>query len=217
MLTPDDFVPILERTGMIVAVGRWILRTAFTQCHIWNRIQKDFRISVNLSYVQVKKSDILRDVETALITSSVNPNNIVLELTESGYIDNIDKLHDLIEDFIALGMNIDIDDFGTGYSNLRYLQYLKADTLKLDYSFVQKAIGGNEGDRKIIRHITEMAHELNMDVCMEGVESENDIEKLLEYKPDRFQGYFFGKPCNNEDFFKYHIRADEKYKFQENL
>ncbi|MCR4821641.1 MAG: GGDEF and EAL domain-containing protein [Treponema sp.] len=208
ILAPDDFIPILERTGMIVSVGRWILRTAFMQCAEWNRLQKNFRVSVNLSYIQVKKSDILRDVETALLISEVNPKNVTLELTESGYIDNGDELQALTESFSNLGVNVDIDDFGTGYSNLRYLQYLKANTLKLDYTFVQKATGGNEGDRKIIKHITQMAHELGMQVCMEGIEEKSDIEKLIDYGPDKFQGFYFGRPCNNVDFREHHLRLD---------
>ena len=208
ILSPDEFVPILERTGMIVSVGRWILRNAFVQCKEWNRLQKDFRMSVNLSYIQVKKSDIIRDVETALLISDVNPCNVTLELTESGYIANGDELQALTESFSNLGVNVDIDDFGTGYSNLRYLQYLKANTLKLDYTFVQKATGGNEGDRKIIKHITQMAHELGMKVCMEGIEEKSDIEKLIDYEPDKFQGFYFGRPCNNIDFREHHLRLD---------
>ncbi|MBR1402977.1 MAG: GGDEF and EAL domain-containing protein [Treponema sp.] len=208
LLNPDEFIPILERTGMIVSVGRWILRTAFTQCAEWNRVQKDLRVSVNLSYIQVKKSDIIRDVETALLISEVNPKNVTLELTESGYIDDGEGLRALTESFANLGVNVDIDDFGTGYSNLRYLQYLRANTLKLDYTFVQKATGGNEGDRKIIKHITQMAHELNMEVCMEGIEEKSDIEKLIEYGPDKFQGFYFGRPCNNVDFREHHLRLD---------
>lgn len=210
MLSPEEFVPILERTGMIVSVGRWILRTAFSQCRDWNRLQKNFRMSVNLSYVQVQKSDVLRDVETALLISEVNPGNITIELTESGYIDNGAQLQELTENFARLGLNVDIDDFGTGYSNLRYLQYLKANTLKLDYTFVQKATGGDEGDKKIIKHITQMAHELGMKVCMEGVETEEDIEKLLIYNPDKFQGFHFGRPCNETDFREHHIKLDVK-------
>ena len=208
ILNPDEFIPILERTGMIVSVGRWILRTAFMQCAEWNRLQKDFHVSVNLSYIQVKKSDIIRDVETAMLISEVNPKNVTLELTESGYIDNGDELQRLTEAFSNLGANVDIDDFGTGYSNLRYLQYLKANTLKLDYTFVQKATAGNEGDRKIIKHITQMAHELGMQVCMEGIEEKSDIEKLIEYGPDKFQGFYFGRPCNNIDFREHHLRLD---------
>ena len=208
MLHPDDFIPILERTGMIVSVGRWILKTAFSQCREWNRIQKDFKISVNISYVQVQRSDILSDIETAKITSGVNPNNITLELTESGYIDNSQALQELTEAFATRGFNVDIDDFGTGYSNLRYLQYLHASTLKLDYTFVHKATHGNDGDSKVIKHITQMAHELNMKVCMEGVESKDELAKLQDYAPDKFQGFFFGRPMTATHFREHHLRPD---------
>jgi len=217
-LSPDEFIPILEATGLIIPVGRWILLTAFNKCHEWNRTQKDFHMSVNLSYIQVKKSDILTDVQVALSASGVNAANITLELTESGYMDSENELQKLVSEFNKLGLKVDIDDFGTGYSNLRYLQYLNAYTLKLDYSFVHKATGGDEGDRKVIRHITQMAHELDMLVCMEGVETEEDIEKLLEFEPDKYQGYFFGRPCNDVDFREHHIRPDSKldtYKHKE--
>lgn len=208
MLHPDDFIPILERTGMIVSVGRWILKQAFSQCREWNRIQKEFKISVNISYVQVQRSDILSDVETAKVTSGVNPGNITLELTESGYIDNAQALQELTEAFASRGFNVDIDDFGTGYSNLRYLQYLHATTLKLDYTFVHKATHGNDGDSKVIKHITQMAHELNMKVCMEGVESKDELAKLMVYEPDKFQGFLFGRPMNAVNFREHHLRPD---------
>ncbi|MBQ3670789.1 MAG: EAL domain-containing protein [Treponema sp.] len=210
MLSPDEFIPILERTGMIVPVGRWILKTAFNQCREWNRVQKEFKMSVNLSYIQVRKSEIVEDVETALVASGVNPANVTLELTESGYIDNALGLQRLTENFAKLGVNVDIDDFGTGYSNLRYLQYLHATTLKLDYTFVHRATNGNEGDKNVIKHIAEMAHELKMKVCMEGVETAEDVEKLLVYSPDKFQGFYFGRPCSAVNFRELHVRPNAK-------
>ncbi len=163
---------------------------------------------MNISYVQVQRSDILSDIETAKITSGVNPNNITLELTESGYIDNSQALQELTEAFATRGFNVDIDDFGTGYSNLRYLQYLHASTLKLDYTFVHKATHGNDGDSKVIKHITQMAHELNMKVCMEGVESKDELAKLQDYAPDKFQGFFFGRPMTATHFREHHLRPD---------
>ena len=120
----------------------------------------------------------------ALEKSGVNPKNITLELTESGYMDNAQELQNLVASFQKMGINVDIDDFGTGYSNLRYLQYLNASTLKLDYSFVHKATGGDEGDRKVIKHISQMAHELGMKVCMEGVETLEDIFPLRPRNAD---------------------------------
>ena len=207
-LSPDEFVPLLEKSGLIIPVGRWILLTAFNQCREWNLLQEKFRMSVNLSYIQVKKSDVLTDVQIALTKSGVNPHNITLELTESGYMSNDQELQELLDAFKAMKLNIDIDDFGTGYSNLRYLQYLHASTLKLDYTFVRKATSGNEGDTKVIKHITQMAHELNMTVCMEGIESKSDIDKLRQFEPDKFQGFLFGRPMSAAQFREHCLRPD---------
>ena len=209
-ISPEEFIPILEESGLIIPIGRWILLTGFTQCKEWNKIQKDFHMSVNLSYIQVKKSDVLSDVQMALERSGVHPENITLELTESGYMDNTEDLQALVENFRSMGLKVDIDDFGTGYSNLRYLQYLHAATLKLDYSFVHKATGGDEGDSKVIKHITQMAHELDMAVCMEGVETEDDIKKLEVYNPDKYQGFFFGRPCPAVQFREHYLRPDSR-------
>lgn len=211
IVSPEEFIPILEKTGLIIPVSRWLFSTGFKQCVEWNRVQKDFHLSLNLSYVQVKKSDVLSDVQMALISSGVKPENITLELTESGYMDDIHELEKLVHNFNSLGLKVDIDDFGTGYSNLRYLQYLNAYTLKLDYSFVSKATGGDEGDSYVIKHITQMAHELNLKVCMEGIEVESDIEKLQIYEPDKFQGFFFGRPCTANQFQEKYIRSDIRF------
>ena len=208
VVMPSQFIPILEKTGLIIPVGRWILLAGFNQCRKFNALQKNFHLNLNLSYIQVKRSDILSDVMMALEKSGVNPKNITLELTESGYMDNAQELQNLVASFQKMGINVDIDDFGTGYSNLRYLQYLNASTLKLDYSFVHKATGGDEGDRKVIKHISQMAHELGMKVCMEGVETLEDVEKLSEYGADKYQGFYFGRPCTAVDFREHYIRSD---------
>ena len=200
-LTADQVIPVLEETGLMAPVGRWILMKAFNQCHVWNQYDKNFHMSVNLSYVQIERSDILFDVECALEKTKVNPKNITLEITESGYIDH-DELQRLFDELHKLGINVDIDDFGTGYSNLRYLQNLHANTLKLDYTFVHKAVMGKDGDseRRVIEHIINMAHDLGMKVCLEGIESEADVEILSKLKPDKFQGFFFGKPVSSYAF-----------------
>lgn len=200
-ISADQVIPVLEETGLMAPVGRWILMKAFNQCHIWNQYDRNFHMSVNLSYVQIERSDILFDVECALEKTKVKPENITLEITESGYIDH-DELQRLFDEFHKLGINIDIDDFGTGYSNLRYIQNLHANTLKLDYSFVHKAVMGKDGDseRRVIEHIINMAHDLGMKVCLEGIESESDVEILSKLKPDKYQGFFFGKPVSSYTF-----------------
>ena len=211
-LPADQVIPVLEETGLMAPVGRWILMKAFNQCHVWNQYDKNFHMSVNLSYVQIERSDILFDVECALEKTKVRPENITLEITESGYIDH-DELQRLFDELHKLGINVDIDDFGTGYSNLRYLQNLHANTLKLDYTFVHKAVMGKDGDseRRVIEHIINMAHDLGMKVCLEGIESEADVEILAKLKPDKFQGFFFGKPVSSYAF----LDKNKKY-FRDN-
>src|SRR5574344_1003938 len=204
-VVPDEFIPMLEQSGLIIPVGNWVLFTAFTQCARWTKIMPGFRMSVNLSYIQIKRSDILTEVQMALERSGVNPKNITLEITESGYVGGDDSLPQLTQQFSAMGIHIDIDDFGTGYSNLRYLQYLHADTLKLDYTFTNKAVH-NEYDRNVIKHITAMAHSIKMTVCMEGVEYANEEKILSELGPDKYQGYFFGRPVNAFDFYDRHLQ-----------
>lgn len=208
MLGADQIVPILEESGLIAPVGRWIFIKTFTQCKLWNEYNKRFHMSINLSYMQFERSDIVLDVQMALEKSGVNPENIILEITESGYIDHL-ELQKILDEFHAMKIRVDIDDFGTGYSNLRYIQNLHANTLKLDYSFVHKAVldRNGESERKVIEYIINMAHDLGMNVCLEGIESESDIEILAPLKADKYQGYLFGKPMSSYAF------IDENRKF----
>lgn len=208
MLGADQVIPILEESGLIAPVGRWILIKTFTQCKMWNEYDKRFHMSVNLSYMQFERSDILLDVQMALEKSKVNPENIILEITESGYIDHV-ELQRILDEFHKMKIRVDIDDFGTGYSNLRYIQNLHANTLKLDYTFVHKAVMDREGEseRKVIEYIINMAHDLGMNVCLEGVESESDVAVLAPLKADKYQGYLFGKPVSSYAF----IDANRKY------
>ena len=143
------------------------------------------------------------DVHNALEKSRVNHENIVLEITESGSIDT-DKIIPLLKQLRELGVGIDIDDFGTGYSNMRYLQEMNADTLKLDYTMIQKAVTGdvNSKDKVVVDHIARLAKDLNMKICMEGIESKEDVKKLIGLGPNKFQGFLFGSPMDADTFAK---------------
>ncbi|MFA6856793.1 MAG: bifunctional diguanylate cyclase/phosphodiesterase [Treponema sp.] len=207
LIGADYIVPILERSNFIIPVGRWVLMTACAQCSAWNKIFPDFHMSINISYIQMKKANFVDEVQAALEKTHVTPQNIILELTESGHIDS-EQVQKMIVELAALGVQIDIDDFGTGYSNLRYIQNLHADTLKLDYTFVHKAVTGDGKDQKIIEYITKMAHDLGMTVCMEGIESHADIQRIGYIKPDKFQGFLFGRPVCAEQFEKENLYFD---------
>ena len=211
LLGADQIVPILEESGLIAPVGRWILIKTFTQCKLWNEYDSKFHMSVNLSFMQFERSDIVLDVQMALEKSGVNPENIILEITESGYIDHL-ELQKILNEFHEMKIRVDIDDFGTGYSNLRYIQNLHANTLKLDYTFVHKAVLDKDGssERKVIEYIINMAHDLGMNVCLEGVESESDDAVLAPLEADKYQGYLFGKPVNSFEF----LDENRKYLFE---
>ena len=202
-LGAGEIIPTLEEFNLIVPLGRWILLTACRQCKTWNKYLPHFHMSINLSYVQIEKSDLVFDVRNALEKSGVNPENIVLEITESGSIDT-DKIIPLLKQLRELGVGIDIDDFGTGYSNMRYLQEMNADTLKLDYTMIQKAVTGdvNSKDKVVVDHIARLAKDLNMKICMEGIESKEDVKKLIGLGPNKFQGFLFGSPMDADTFVK---------------
>ena len=201
-----EFIPILERSGLIVPVGRWVLIKAFAQCAAWNTLFPELYVSVNISFVQILQSNLVSEVQIALERTKVNPKNIVLEITESGNIDD-EEIQSVLAELLALGVKIDIDDFGTGFSNLRYLQDIHANTLKLDYTFIQKALTGDMKDLKIIEFIVGMAHALGMTVCMEGIESYGNVEKLLPFDPDKFQGYLFSRPVDARTFAKENLHT----------
>lgn len=201
-----EFIPILERSGLIVPVGRWVLIKAFAQCAAWNTLFPELYVSVNISFVQILQSNLVSEVQIALERTKVNPKNIVLEITESGNIDD-EEIQSVLAELLALGVKIDIDDFGTGFSNLRYLQDIHANTLKLDYTFIQKALSGDMKDLKIIEFIVSMAHALDMTVCMEGIESYGNVEKLLPFGPDKFQGYLFSHPVDARTFAKENLHT----------
>ena len=195
-----ELIPILERSG------RWILIKAFAQCAAWNTLFPELYVSVNISFVQILQSNLVSEVQIALERTKVNPKNIVLEITESGNIDD-EEIQSVLAELLALGVKIDIDDFGTGFSNLRYLQDIHANTLKLDYTFIQKALTGDMKDLKIIEFIVGMAHALGMTVCMEGIESYGNVEKLLPFGPDKFQGYLFSRPVDARTFAKENLHT----------
>lgn len=198
-VSPAVFIPILEESGLIIPVGRYVMWQAARTCKKWREILSDFHINVNLSYVQIHKSDLMHDVNECIREVGIPPESLVLELTESGYIETNDRIKELFRDLKTKNFDLAIDDFGTGYSNMRYLQEIEASTVKIDRSFVVQALQ-NDHDYSIISHIIDMAHDLGSAVCMEGIEGEEELNKMMKTKPDMIQGYYFGKPSSAEQF-----------------
>lgn len=196
---PAVFIPILEESGLIIPVGRHVLWEAAKTCKKWRRALPNFHVNINLSYVQMYKSDLLHDVEKCINEIGIPPRSLVLELTESGYIETDSRIKELFRKLKARNIDLALDDFGTGYSNMRYLKEIEATTVKLDRSFVMQALQ-NEHDYNIISHIIDMVHGLGFSVCVEGIEEKDELNRMLKTKPDMIQGYYFGKPSAAEQF-----------------
>lgn len=202
-VSPAVFIPIMEESGLIIPVGRYVLWEAAKTCKKWKKTIPEFHVNVNLSYVQIRKSDLMHDVERCIEEVGIEPDSLVLELTESGYIETDSRIMELFEALKAKHISLAIDDFGTGYSNMRYLEDIAAKTIKFDRSFVMQALQ-NEYNYTVISHIVDMAHSVGSTVCMEGIEYEHELEKMKKAKLDMIQGYLFGKPCSEAEF-------EEKY------
>lgn len=203
--SPAVFIPILEESGLIIPVGRYVLWEAARACKKWKEYIPEFHINVNLSYVQLYKSDLMRDVERCVQEVGIDPESLVLELTESGYIETNERIKELFNDLKARNIDLALDDFGTGYSNMRYLKEIDFKTVKIDRSFVVQALQ-NEYDFNIISHIIDMVHSLGSVVCMEGIEQKEELSKMMAAKPDMIQGYYFGKPSPADRFEKEFLR-----------
>ena len=198
-VSPAVFIPILEESGLIIPVGKYVLWQAAQTCKKWRDILPGFHVHVNLSYVQMHKSDLLADVDKCIMEVGIPPESLVLELTESGYIETDTRIMELFKNLKEKNIDLALDDFGTGYSNMRYLKEIEAKTVKIDRSFVVQALQ-NDHDFSIIKHIIDMVHSLGSAVCMEGIEGEDELDKMMKTKPDMIQGYYFGKPSSAEQF-----------------
>ncbi len=207
-VSPAVFIPILEESGLIIPIGQYVLWEAARTCKKWKEYIPVFHINVNLSYVQLYKSDMMRDVERCIQEVGLDPGSLVLELTESGYIETNDRIKELFKDLKSKNIDLALDDFGTGYSNMRYLKEIDAKTVKIDRSFVVQALK-NEYDYNIISHIIDMVHSLGSAVCMEGIEEKEELAKMMATKPDMIQGYYFGKPTPAEQFEKDFLQATD--------
>lgn len=199
-ISPMEFIPLLEETGLILPLGRWILREAAITCKEMQKYIPDFRVNVNISYIQVIKSNILKDILEIIEECDIPPSGIGIELTESGYLDSDLHFKKLRDGLKENGIPFIIDDFGTGYSNLHCISEISPTYIKLDRNFTNKAMQ-NAYDHELMVKIIEMAHNLNIRICVEGVEETGVYEEVKNIYADYIQGYLFGKPCSKAEFF----------------
>ncbi|MFQ5469609.1 MAG: EAL domain-containing protein [Gammaproteobacteria bacterium] len=201
-MPPDEFIPMAEQTGLITPLTKWVLSRAIAQCAIWQNQGTQISVAVNLSAKDLMDSNLPATLNSIIKQNCVDPKMIVLEITESHIMDNptralktLNRLHDM-------GLKITIDDFGTGYSSLAYIKKLPIDELKIDKSFVT-SMATNKSDYAIVRSTIELAHNLDLEVVAEGVETEETFDLLSKLGCDTAQGYLFSKPVPQEDLIEW--------------
>lgn len=194
MASPTEFVPILEETKLILQVGRWVVEEAVKIAKKWRKIIPSFKMSVNLSYEQVKDLSFREFVLDCLKRHSVPPSALVLELTESKIVADWSFVNRQFDDFRRHGIKIAIDDFGTGNSSLASMKYMSCDIVKIDRAFVEKILE-SEFDCKLVHYTIMLCHSIGIKTCIEGVEDIAEYELLKnQCHADAIQGYLFGRP-----------------------
>lgn len=194
LMAPDKFINLAEETGLIIPIGKWVLRTVCRQIKIWQDQGYDVpKVAINLSGRQFRDKELIKDISSILNETKVAAKYISLEITESMLIDNIEKGVETLKCLSEMGIHISIDDFGTGYSSLSYLKRFPINTLKIDRSFVHDIVT-DKNDHTIVTAIIAMAHSLGIDVIAEGIETKEQLRLLIAQKCNHYQGYYFSKP-----------------------
>jgi EAL domain-containing protein (putative c-di-GMP-specific phosphodiesterase class I) len=201
LVSPVEFIPLAEETGLIISIGEWVLGTACMQLKTWQQAEstQNLVLAVNVSAKQFHQTDFVTQVESTIQRHAINPMLLKLELTESMLLDSIEETIATMNSLKEIGVQFSLDDFGTGYSSLQYLKRLPLDQLKIDQSFIRD-IATDSSDRAIVRTIIAMAQSLNLSIIAEGVETEEQRQFLMNKGCTNFQGYLFGRPEPIERF-----------------
>jgi len=201
LISPSQFIPLAEETGLIYPIGLWVLEQACAQLKKWesNALTCDLVLAVNVSAKQFRTTDFVDQVQTAVLRDGIAPHRLKLELTESLLLENTESVIVTMNALNEIGVQLSLDDFGTGYSSLQYLKQLPLDQLKIDQSFVRD-LATDSSDKAIVETIIAMAKSLGLDVIAEGVETEEQRQFLLGKGCTRFQGYLFSMPISVEQF-----------------
>lgn len=209
LISPEEFITILEQTGLIVPVGAWVLKEAIAQCKKWRLYQNDFHMSINLSYTQLKERGLSSYIYKQLDEQELPGAAITLELTESMQLQEYTSFNRLFYDWSSRGIEVSIDDFGTGYSSLSYLKSLAIDEIKIDRCFVSH-IQLSSYNYRLLNNILELAKSAKIRVCCEGVETLDELHILEDLAPGILQGYYFSKPLTREAFEMAYLKSPVK-------
>jgi diguanylate cyclase (GGDEF)-like protein len=198
LVQPNDFIPVLEETGMIVTVGKWVLEQACRQGAAWREVGHPISVAVNVSARQLDSDEFIGVVESTLATTGLDPRALTLEITETALMRNADETARRLRAIKQLGVRIAIDDFGTGYSSLSHLQRFPVDALKIDRSFLSQLAENPEGET-LIRTLVQLGKALSIETLAEGIERRGELALLQEENCDSGQGYLFARPLDVED------------------
>jgi len=199
LISPYELIPILEESGLIIPVGNWVMNETFRVCKKCQELDPNFKVSINLSYVQFRKINICENITDAIVRYGLSADSIILEMTESGYLEYaaVKKAWDRLGND---GFIIAIDDFGTGYSNLHNIVELHPDIVKIDRSFTIKALH-NDYEALLMKYIVSMVHSIDVNIVIEGIETKDELDKINQFGPDFIQGYFYSKPISETELF----------------
>jgi EAL domain-containing protein (putative c-di-GMP-specific phosphodiesterase class I)/GGDEF domain-containing protein/PAS domain-containing protein len=207
MISPVEFIPVAEDTGMIVAIGRWVLREACRQNAEWQQDGlRPLRVAVNLSARQFHSDNLLDEIDAALSETALPACSLELEITESMVMEDPERVIDLLDKIRSRGIHLSLDDFGTGHSSLAYLKRFPIDCVKIDRAFIMD-IPENTDDVAIARTIIAMAKALDLKTVAEGVETAGQLELLKTMGCDQIQGYFFSRPLPADEFLAFYSNS----------
>lgn len=198
-LMPGEFIPLAEHMGLITPIGEHVLKHSCMLSKKWSDMGINIRINVNLSVIQLLANNIVEVISNVLEESKINPDNLVLEVTESLAINDMNRMKNIIKEIKKLGVKIALDDFGTGYSSLNYIKQMDLDIIKVDRTFI-KDINEDDYAQAFVKLIAELSQKLEVQVCVEGVEEKSQLDTLKKLNISMIQGFYYGKPMKVEQF-----------------
>jgi len=210
LISPVNFIPLAEDTGMIVSIGEWVLRESCRAAQEWRELGHDeFKIAVNVSIRQLHELNFMEIVSKALEDSALPPEHLIIELTENMIMENAATNIVKLQQLKKLGVKISIDDFGTGYSSLSYLQRFPLDQLKIDRSFIKEIVNA-EDKTPIVKAVISLAHDLGLTVVAEGIETHHQLEHIRALRCEEYQGYLCSKPVPDNEFLQLLLEQKRK-------
>jgi EAL domain-containing protein (putative c-di-GMP-specific phosphodiesterase class I) len=207
IISPAEFIPMAEQTGVINQISKWVLEEAARQAATWKKAGYSIPISVNLSPRNLLDTKLLQDTKVLLKKHGLSSNDICIEVTETALMTRPDKALAVLSSLHNLGIRLSIDDFGTGYSSLTYLKSLPVDELKIDQCFIFTMLE-NKADLMIVKSTVELAHGFGLSIVAEGVEEEDVLHALKEMGVDKAQGYFMSRPLSTADLQKWLVESE---------